>query len=99
MAPRPPRPTGKPLACRPSNAARPPQQVCQGADPAPFFVSATRAGLWLRAYPFCSRLRLENEIERRLGGAPEAREAAAFHHDVAQPRLACLRAERQPDLL
>src|SRR5512146_1733396 len=45
-----------------------------------------------------SRPRLEDEVERRLGHPPEAREAGALRH-LADPRLARLRTERQPDLL
>ena len=44
------------------------------------------------------RPRLEHQVERRLGRAAEAGEAAG-RHDVADPRLAGLGAEREPDLL
>ena len=42
--------------------------------------------------------RFEHEVERRLGGAAEAREAAA-RDDLAQARLAGLRAQGQADFL
>src|SRR5262245_49119925 len=40
----------------------------------------------------------EDEVERRLRDPPEPREANALN-DLADPRLACLGAEREPDLL
>src|SRR5580692_5107812 len=43
----------------------------------------------------CSRPGLQDEIERRLRGAPKFPEAAAADHDLTQPRLAGLRAERR----
>src|SRR5262245_56012688 len=46
----------------------------------------------------CSRTSFEDEVERRLGGAPDAAEAG-LAQDVAQARFASLRAEREPDLL
>src|SRR5262245_44755018 len=42
--------------------------------------------------------RLEHQVERGLGGAPEAREARAQHH-VTQPGLSGLRAQAEADLL
>src|SRR4051794_30884722 len=44
------------------------------------------------------RARLEDDVERRLGRAPDAREARRLEH-AAQPRLARLGAERQTALL
>ena len=44
------------------------------------------------------RPRLEDEVERGLGGAAEAGEPAFGHHRAQAP-LACLSAQRQPDLL
>jgi hypothetical protein len=45
-----------------------------------------------------SRLGLKNQIERRLGCAPEAREAASGHH-FPEPCFARLRAERSSAFL
>src|SRR6478672_7261837 len=41
---------------------------------------------------------LQDEVEGRLGGTPEAGEATG-RDDLAQARLTRLRAEREPDLL
>src|SRR5215470_12356691 len=46
----------------------------------------------------CSGSSFQDHIERRFGRAAESCEAA-FHNYIAQPRLARLSAERQPDLL
>ncbi len=45
-----------------------------------------------------SRLRLKNQIERRLRCTPEAREAASSH-DFSEPRFARLSAERSSAFL
>ena len=45
-----------------------------------------------------SSLRFKHEVKRRLEGAPERTEAAR-HHDIFQPRLTRLSAERFADLL
>ncbi|MGF6298403.1 hypothetical protein OKW42_001733 [Paraburkholderia sp. WC7.3d] len=45
-----------------------------------------------------SRLRLKNQIERRLRCAPEAREATSSH-DFSEPCFARLRAERSSAFL
>src|SRR5205807_10380055 len=42
--------------------------------------------------------RLQDEVERRLGRAPHAREATLFEH-LCEARLAGLGAEREADLL